>query len=39
MHLENPVETGSLPAESNADSSIVEIEGNMSREWGDTNGF
>jgi hypothetical protein len=29
------VETGSLPADSNADSSIVEIEGDMYREGGD----
>jgi hypothetical protein len=27
MQLENPIETGSLPAESNAESSIVEMRG------------
>jgi hypothetical protein len=34
MQLENPFETGSLPAESNADSTVVEIGGNMSRDGG-----
>jgi len=32
MQLNNPTETGSLPAENHVDSSIVEIEGNMYRE-------
>ena len=27
VQLRNPIETGNLPAESNADSSLVEIEG------------
>jgi hypothetical protein len=29
MQLESPIETGRLPSESNADSSIVEVGGNM----------
>jgi hypothetical protein len=29
MQLESPMETGGLPSESNADSSIVEVGGNM----------
>ena len=29
MQLESPMETGRLPSESNADSSIVEVGGNM----------
>ncbi len=28
MQFENPIETGSLPAESNAESSMVKVEGN-----------
>lgn len=36
MQLRNPVETGTLPAGSNADSSIVEVEGNMYRAEVDT---
>ncbi len=35
MQIENPIETGSLPTGSDADSSIVETEGNMYREGGD----
>ena len=36
MQLRNPTETGSLPDESHANSSIVETEGNMYREGLDT---
>jgi hypothetical protein len=39
MQLNNPTETGSLPIESYADSSKVEIEGYVEREWkGDIDG-
>jgi hypothetical protein len=35
-YVADPVETGNLPEMSNADSSIVEVEGNMHREGADT---
>lgn len=38
LQIESPIEAGGLPSESNADSAIIETEGNMYREGVDTDG-